>query len=116
MEERQLEDWLTELSELPISPSLNLMERTREKVEKKALKQEKRKARIPFLMIVFLNSLLVIGEMLLKINFSSSIQEIIFWIGTSLLSIQLPIVVYLLGKTYYQEKNLEMGKGRRELV
>lgn len=38
MEERQLEDWLAELSEVPISPSLSLIERTREKVEKKALK------------------------------------------------------------------------------
>lgn len=116
MEERQLEDWLAELSEVPISPSLSLIEQTRERVEKKALKQEKRKARIPFLMIVFLNSLLVVGEMLFKISFSSSIQEIIFWIGTGLFSIQLPIVVYLLGKIYYQEKKLEMGKGRRELV
>ena len=107
MDDKQLDRLLEELVEVTITPSSKLIYEAREKARSKALREEKRREWLPFIIVILLNILLVISETVLMICFSKSMEQISIVVGVGIFSTQLPVVAYLLSKIYYKEKELE---------
>lgn len=107
MDDKQLDVLLEGLSEVTTAPSNRLMYEAREKARSKALREEKKREWLPFIIVILLNILLVVSETLFMICFSKSMEQISIVVGIGVFSTQLPIMAYLLSKIYYKEKELE---------
>lgn len=107
MDDKQLDRLLQELSDVTVSPSNRLIYEAREKASRQALRREKKREWAPFVIVILLNILLVVGETIFMVCLSTSMQQISIIVGVGVFSMQLPIAAYLLGKIYYKDKELE---------
>lgn len=107
MDDKQLDRLLQELSDVTVSPSNRLIYEAREKASRQALRREKKREWAPFVIVILLNILLVVGETIFMVCLSTSMQQISIIVGIGVFSMQFPIAAYLLGKIYYKDKELE---------
>lgn len=107
MDDKQLDLLLEELAEVEVIPSAKRVQEAREKARAHVIRQEKKKEWLPFVIVIFLNILLVSTEVAVMICFSTNFQQVSIFIGLGVFSTQLPVAAYLLSKIYYKEKELE---------
>lgn len=107
MDDKQLDSLLEELAGVEVIPNAKRVQEAREKARAHVLRQEKKKEWLPFVIVIFLNILMVIAEVAVMICLSTNLQQISILIGLGIFSMQLPVAAYLLSKIYYKEKELE---------